>query len=149
MKRDRRSFVVSVLASLLAWKPLAGLAKASAAVENPAGDGLAAVMRRELQGQTPQDSDRVSLIVPDIAEDGAIVPIEVASELPDVSGIWVFVEKNPNPLAAAFALDESLAAYVSLRVKMNESCDVIAAVKSGSEYFGARKRVRVSVGGCG
>ena len=95
------------------------------------------------------DSDQITLEAPDIAEDGAIVPVTVASALPGVDSIWVFVEKNPTPLAARFTLAPSLDPFVSLRVKMNESCGLIAVVKSGDAYFSARKPVRVVVGGCG
>jgi sulfur-oxidizing protein SoxY len=77
------------------------------------------------------------------------VPITLVSELPDVETIWVFVEKNPTPLAARFNLDKSLEPFVSLRIKMNESCDVVAMVKSGDEFFSTRKKVTVVLGGCG
>jgi sulfur-oxidizing protein SoxY len=89
------------------------------------------------------------LETPQIAEDGAVVPITVESRLPNVETILIFVEKNPVPLAARFQFDPSMDAFVSLRIKMNESSDVIAVVKSGDDYFGARRKVKVVVGGCG
>jgi sulfur-oxidizing protein SoxY len=149
MKRNRRLFLSSTLAFLLAWKPLQGWTKPPPARGLESGGQLAEAMDRELKGQKPRDSDKVSLEAPDSAEDGAIVPIAVASALPEATDIWVFVEKNPNPLAAVFSLDASLDTFVSLRIKMNESCEIIAVVKSGEDYFSARKKVRVTLGGCG
>jgi sulfur-oxidizing protein SoxY len=106
-------------------------------------------MDSETGGRQPTESAQVNLAAPDIAEDGALVPVTVESTLPEVDAIWVFVEKNPNPLAARFRLSNTLEPYLSLRIKMNESCEVIALVKSGEEYFSARKQVRVVLGGCG
>ncbi len=94
-------------------------------------------------------SGLVKLDAPDIAEDGSIVPITIESELPGVEAIWVFVEKNPSPLAARFDLERNLDPFVSLRIKMNESSKVIAMVKSGNGYFSTGKNVKVVAGGCG
>ena len=113
------------------------------------GNKLALAIEEETGGRKASESGHVTLQVPDIAEDGAIVPVTVESTLPGVDAIWVFVEKNPTPLAAKFSLEKSLDPFVSLRVKMNESCEVVALVRSGGEYFSASKKVRVVVGGCG
>ncbi len=112
-------------------------------------DKLTTAMVRETKGGKVTASGLVKLDAPDIAEDGSIVPITIESELPGVESIWVFVEKNPSPLAARFDLEKSLDAFVSLRIKMNESCKVIAMVKSEGEYFSASKQVTVVTGGCG
>ena len=112
-------------------------------------DKLTTSMDRETKGDKVSASGLVKLDAPDIAEDGSIVPITIESELPGVESIWVFVEKNPSPLAARFDLDKSLDAFVSLRIKMNESCKVIAMVKSEGGYFSASKQVTVMTGGCG
>ncbi len=148
MTVTRRSFLNSLLAQLLIWRWGQAWPKISAPVPST-GDKLTESMDSELGGQKPLESAKLSLEVPDIAEDGAIVPIKVESSLPYVDTIWVFVEKNPTPLAARFKLDRSLEPFVSLRIKMNESCDVIAVVKSGEKYLSTRKKVRVVVGGCG
>lgn len=136
----RRSFLITLLSI-----PWAGLAWAKSIRE----DKLAIAMGQETAGSPVSVSDRVKLDAPDIAEDGSIVPISIASELPDTESIWVFVEKNPTPLAARFDLATSLEPFVSLRIKMNESCTVVALIKSGDEYFSASKAVRVVLGGCG
>jgi len=112
-------------------------------------DKLNTAMDQETKGGRVSASGLVKLDAPGIAEDGSIVPITIESELPGVESIWVFVEKNPSPLAARFDLEKSLDAFVSLRIKMNESCKVIAMVKSEGGYFSTSKQVTVVTGGCG
>jgi sulfur-oxidizing protein SoxY len=124
-----------------------GLAWPKAKPDAPAR--LEQAIAAETAGQQPAESGQVSLEAPDIAEDGAIVPVTVSSDLPDVDSVWIFVEKNPTPLAARFELAPALDPFVSLRVKMNESCEIVAVVRSGDAYFSARKPVRVVLGGCG
>jgi sulfur-oxidizing protein SoxY len=148
MNPSKRSFLNSMLAFALSGLPKCGWSLASGP-KPESGDKLAIAMEVESGGRKPSASGLIKLEAPDIAEDGSIVPITVASELPDVEAIWVFVEKNPTPLAARFALDKSLEPIVSLRIKMNESCDVVAMVKSGDEFFSTGKKVRVVLGGCG
>jgi sulfur-oxidizing protein SoxY len=134
-----------MLAFMLAGLPRVGRSRS----KHEMGGKLATAIDREASGHKVSTSGLVKLETPDIAEDGAIVPITIESELPNVETIWVFVEKNPSPLAARFDLEKSLAPFVSLRIKMNESCDVIAMVKSGDGYFSTGKNVTVVAGGCG
>jgi len=141
MAQTRRSFLNSALALLLAG----GAGRAWPNSPSP----LDLAISLEAGGRQPAASGEVTLTAPDIAEDGALVPVTVESTLPGVEAVWIFVEKNPTPLAARFHLDHALDAFVSLRVKMNESCELIALVKSGDEYFIASKPVRVLAGGCG
>ncbi len=148
MTQTRRTFLNVLLAQLLVWRWGQAWPK-TASRKAAEGENLAQAMNRELAGRHPVEGGKLTLEAPEIAENGAIVPITVESGLPDVDTIWIFVEKNPTPLAARFRLDNSLDTFVSLRIKMNESCDVIAVIKSGEEYFSARKKVRVVVGGCG
>ncbi|MCX7109398.1 MAG: thiosulfate oxidation carrier protein SoxY [Proteobacteria bacterium] len=148
MTHARRSFLNAMLALFLSGFSGLGWPRATAPKAASASK-LAAAMEQELGGQNPSASDLIKLEAPDIAEDGAIVPVTIESELANVETIWVFVEKNPTPLAARFDLDKSLDPFVSLRIKMNESCDIIAMVKSEEGYFSAKKKVRVVVGGCG
>jgi len=140
----RRTFLFSGF-----WLGLAGLAWASPKAKPDAPGRLEQAIVAETAGQQPTESGQVSLEAPDIAEDGAIVPVTVSSDLPDVDSVWIFVEKNPTPLAARFELAPALDPFVSLRVKMNESCEIVAVVRSGDAYFSARKPVRVVLGGCG
>ena len=129
---------------------LAGLSRLGRGGSEPEMDGkLATAMDRETGGGKVSASGLIRLEAPDIAEDGSVVPITIESELPGVESIWVFVAKNPTPLAARFDLEKSLDAFVSLRIKMSESSEVIAMVKSEAGYFSTRKQVSVVVGGCG
>lgn len=148
MTPSRRSFLHAVLALLLACLPSRVWAK-PAAKPNAKALKLEEAIAQETGWKKLGESERITLKTPDIAEDGAVVPITVESGLPDVEAILIFVEKNPSPLAARFRFDQSMDAFVSLRIKMNETCDVIAVVKSGGEFFSARKKVNVVVGGCG
>lgn len=147
MFKSRRLFLYragALLAFLAVGRVRAG-AKPSLAV----ADALAGALAQASGGAETLETDQIRLEVPDIAEDGALVPVVVESELPEVSSIWLFVEKNPVPLAARFHLDGSLDPYVSLRIKMNESGELVALVQSGGGFFTARKKVRVLLGGCG
>lgn len=95
------------------------------------------------------ESDQVTLKIPDIAENGAVVPVTVSTDLPDVESISVIVDNNPTPLAAMFALSTQSVPEVSVRIKMGESSIVRTVVKSGGKYYSASKEVKVTIGGCG
>lgn len=103
----------------------------------------------ELFGTTPTPSDAVSMKIPDIAENGAVVPVSVSTELENVESISVFVTNNPTPLAASFDLGPKMAPDVSLRIKMGESSNVTAVVKAGGQLYSTSKEVKVTIGGCG
>ncbi len=94
------------------------------------------------------DSGDITIKAPDIAENGAVVPITVSTGLPAES-ISVFIEKNPSPLACSFALGSGTLGFVSTRVKMGKTSDLIAVVKSDGKLLSARKTVKVTIGGCG
>lgn len=100
-------------------------------------------------GTPPVASDQVNLKIPDIAENGAVVPVTVSTDMPDVESISVLVANNPNPLAASFELSPGTNAEVSTRIKMGQSSDVIGVVKTKSGAFMTRKEVKVTIGGCG
>jgi len=94
-------------------------------------------------------SDQVTLGVPTIAENGAVVPIEVSSSLPNVESISIVVPNNPRPLAAHFELSAEVAPDIASRIKMGQTSDVIAVVKTDTGLFSASKEVKVTIGGCG
>jgi len=89
------------------------------------------------------------ITAPDIAENGAVVPIAVTSRLPKTQQISIVAEKNPFPLAATFDLAGGGEGYVSARIKMGQTSDVWAVVKADGKYYVARKEVKITVGGCG
>jgi len=104
---------------------------------------------KALYGKSAEASDKVSLDAPEIAENGAVVPISVTSTLPGVTGIAVLVLENPNTLAAAYKIPAGSNAMVASRLKMAKTSKVVAVVESGGKLFSATKEVKVTVGGCG
>ena len=117
----------------------------------PAFDATAADKALQaLFGDKPiSESDKVMLKVPDIAENGAVVPVTVKTKLTGVKNISLIVVENPNPLSASFKLMPGVAADISTRIKMGQSSDVIAAVETDSGVYTAKKNVKVTIGGCG
>ena len=98
---------------------------------------------------SPADSKDVQVTGPDIAENGAVVPVGVSSTLPNVTMVAILIEKNPTALAASFRLPEGTQANVQTRVKMGQTSNVYALVKSGDKFFMATKEIKVTLGGCG
>ncbi len=98
---------------------------------------------------TTTPSDKITIKAPDIAENGAVVPVSIKAGLDGVTSIALLVEKNANPLSAIFHLPEGTLPEVSTRVKMGKTSDVIAVVKAGGKLYSARKGVKVTIGGCG
>jgi sulfur-oxidizing protein SoxY len=95
------------------------------------------------------ESTDVQLEAPEIAENGAVVPIKVTAGLPRVDRIAVLVEKNPTILSSIFQLPEGTEPSIVTRVKMAETCRIIAAVRSDGKVYLASKEVKVTLGGCG
>lgn len=99
-------------------------------------------------GTAAEKSGEVSLNAPDIAENGAVVPVGVSTTL-KATEIAIVVEKNPNALAAHFALPAGTEPFVTTRVKMGQTSNVLALVKADGKWFVASKEVKVTLGGCG
>jgi sulfur-oxidizing protein SoxY len=101
-------------------------------------------------GGVPAQSKDVAFVsTPDIAENGAVVPIGVASAIPKTESIAILIEKNPNILAASFDIPPGTDPAVSTRVKMGQSSNVYALVKADGKYYVASKEIKVTLGGCG
>jgi sulfur-oxidizing protein SoxY len=97
-----------------------------------------------------EDSSKVSIKAPDIAENGAVVPIKVSVEgAANVESITILVEGNATPLIANFRLDPVTEADVSTRIKMGKTSNVVAVVKADGKVLSAKKEVKVTIGGCG
>lgn len=143
----RRRFLKQLLALCAAALPLPVFAKWQA--ENFKSGKLDEMVARLFNGQPLVESNAIELKIPTIAENGAVVPITVSATLPNVSAITILVEKNPVPLAARFELAPELAPFVSARLKMAETCDVIAVVESSGYLYSAKQLVKVTIGGCG
>lgn len=95
------------------------------------------------------ESKDVVIVSPDIAENGAVVPVAVKSNLPNTESIALLVEKNPNALAGSYEILDGTQPEVSMRIKMGQSSDVVAVVKADGKYYTARKEIKVTLGGCG
>jgi len=98
----------------------------------------------------PVESKDVTLTAPDIAENGAVVPLAASSTLAGVKSILLLVEKNPNALSAKFDVSDAIEPNVATRVKMGQTSDVYAVVVTadGKTHY-AKKEVKVTLGGCG
>lgn len=97
----------------------------------------------------PQVSPQVLVLGPHIVEDGAVVPITVQTQLADVRRISLFVPHNPLPLAAIFDIPPGTEPYISARLKMAGTSDVIAVVETANGVYKNSKSVKVTRGGCG
>jgi sulfur-oxidizing protein SoxY len=95
------------------------------------------------------ESSEVTLKAPDIAENGAIVPLNVKTKLKNVESIMIFVENNPQPLSSGYNLSSKSVPTVGTRIKMGKTSTVMAAVKSNGKIYTASKEVKVTIGGCG
>jgi len=105
---------------------------------------------KAIAGGTPAPSKEIAFFqTPDIAENGAVVPIGVQSNLPKTESIAILIEKNPNMLAASFDIPQGTEPAVTTRVKMGQSSNVYALVKADGKYHVASKEIKVTLGGCG
>lgn len=106
-------------------------------------------MSELLGSNQPIPSDQISLKAPEIAENGAVVPLKIKTTLENVQSISIVVEKNPRPLAAMIEILPGTLSEFSSRIKMRETSDVMVVVKTDSGLFSASKHVKVTIGGCG
>jgi sulfur-oxidizing protein SoxY len=105
---------------------------------------------KALGGSAPAESKDVTITGPDIAENGAVVPVGCATTLPGVKRLLLLVEKNPSVLAAVFNVTDAVEANLSTRVKMGQSSNVYAvAMMSDGKVLYAAKEIKVTLGGCG
>jgi len=104
---------------------------------------------KALGGGAIEESDKIILQAPDIAENGAVVPVSVSSELADTTEIAILVPDNPSALTAYFEVPEGTLPEVATRIKMGETSDVYGVVKAGDKYYMTHKEVKVTLGGCG
>jgi sulfur-oxidizing protein SoxY len=105
---------------------------------------------KALGGAAPAQSKDITFFsTPDIAENGAVVPIGVNSAVPKTESIAILIEKNPNVLAAVFDIPTGTEPQLSTRVKMGQSSNVYALVKADGKYYMASKEIKVTLGGCG
>jgi len=125
------------LRALAAWNKEAFQAKSAA-------DAL-----KSLGVSAPAESQDILIEAPQIAENGAVVPVEITSNIPGTRSIAVVVEKNPFPLVAKFDFSESAVPFVKVNVKVGESSFVRAIAEAGGKHYTAAREVKVTIGGCG
>lgn len=109
------------------------------------GEALTALLGTDVT--TP--SDKINLKVPEIAENGAVVPVTISTSLENVESISVVVKKNPRPMAATFDIPPGTLPKVATRIKMGQTSEVMAVVKTGNGVYSASSEVKVTIGGCG
>jgi sulfur-oxidizing protein SoxY len=104
---------------------------------------------KALYGKTAEPSDKVKMDAPEIAENGAVVPVSVSTTLADVTSISFLVSENPNALVASYRIPGGTVPNVANRIKMAKTSNVIVVVEAGGKLYSATKEVKVTVGGCG
>jgi sulfur-oxidizing protein SoxY len=148
MPLSRRTFVKTSLlgAALGAAGSPAGAAYPKQVFEMPSpGDAI----RAALGPDRIVDSPAVTVTAPDIAESGDVVPVSVAADLANIESITLVADNNPVPLVATYRLAPEVEGFVATRIKLAQSCNVVALVKSDGRLHMAGKPVRVVMGGCG
>lgn len=130
--------LIAVRQALAAWNETAFTA-----------DNLDGAMKAMFADEQPTASDRITLKAPDIAENGAVVPVSVETDLENVESISIIVTDNPSPLTASFEMTPETVADVSTRIKMGKTSNVIAVVKADGKLYSTQKEVKVTIGGCG
>jgi sulfur-oxidizing protein SoxY len=152
MNISRRGFFaqagkVTALAALVATFPRLVWAKWNAKAFQ--ADSMDAAINARYPGMSASDSSAITLKAPAIAENGAVVPISVSTDMPNVKSIAIFVEKNPNPLAAAFNMQANTVPDVSVRIRMGQTSNLIALVEADGKLHRVQQEVKVTIGGCG
>ncbi len=97
----------------------------------------------------PATSDKIKIKAPEIAENGAVVPVGITSEVEGTTEIIIITANNPTPLAAKYTFGEGAIPAIKSRFKMGKTTDVIALVKAGDKFYTAKANVKVTKGGCG
>jgi sulfur-oxidizing protein SoxY len=153
MHQTRRSFIkAGGAAALLAAFAAALLqpGRALAAWNKGAFEAKSAVdAMRALGMANAEDSKAIEIRAPEIAENGAVVPIDITSNIPGTTSISVFIEKNPFPYTGTFDFSQGSVPYVHLRVKIGESSPVRVVATAGGKHYTTVKEVKVTIGGCG
>ena len=149
MLNRRRSLLTALAAGLAAalLKPMAALAATwnkEAFAAKSAADAL-----KNLGAASTEPSNAIVIEAPQIAENGAVVPVEIMSNIPGTSSIAVLIDKNPFPLAGKFDFMEGALPFVKVNLKMGETSEVRVVATAGGRNYVATKEIKVTIGGCG
>jgi sulfur-oxidizing protein SoxY len=145
MNNLRRKTLLGAAAALL-FKPFAALA---AWQKEAFGAKSAADALKNLGISSPAPSPDVLIEAPQIAENGAVVPVEITSNVKGTTSILVLIDKNPFPLVSKFDFADGALPFVKLNVKMGETSDVRVVAEAGGKHYVATKEIKVTIGGCG
>ncbi len=96
-----------------------------------------------------EPSPDIVINAPEIAENGAQVPIEIQSNVPGTETIYIFADKNVQPYVGNFTFTNGAEPYIATRIKMGETCDLRVVVRAGGKFYVATREVKVTIGGCG
>ena len=129
--------LLKALAALAAWNKAAFSSKSSA-------DAL-----KSLGTPSAEASSGIVIEAPQIAENGAVVPVEITSNIPGTTSIAALVDKNPYPLVGKFDFMDGALPYVKVNIKMGETSDVRVVATAGGKHYQATKEIKVTIGGCG
>jgi len=151
MREKRRLLLKGLLgfttmAAAMTAMPRLAMAKWSKAFDNASVEGALTDLYGDAALTT---SEAITLKVPEIAENGAVVPVTVKTKMANVTNISIFADKNPQPLAASFTLPEGTAAEVSIRIRLGETQVVRAVIEADGKLYTTEKEVKVTIGGCG
>jgi sulfur-oxidizing protein SoxY len=145
MNRLRRGLVAACAFALLRpWAAFAAAWNKDAFGAKSAADAL-----KGIGALDPVPTKELAIEAPQIAENGAVVPIEITSNIPGTRSIAVLIDKNPFPLVASFEFMDGTLPFVKLNVKMSETSEVRVLAQAGGKHFVATREVKVTIGGCG
>lgn len=134
------------LAGLVTWpKRLLAMRNESAFESKKFDDAV-----QKFYGKTKfTPSKDIKISAPNIAENGAVVPVKVSSDIPDAESITIFVKNNPYPLIASFMIADGMAQKIATRIKMAKTSNFYAVVKVGDTLYAHHQEIKVTIGGCG
>ncbi len=139
----------TLLGLMAAWGLLPGRADAAEWNKNAFDARSMKDAMAALGADAPADGKDIVVTAPEIAENGAVVPITATSNIPGTESIAVLIEKNPNMLAAHFKLTPASIPTVTTRVKLAGTSNVTVLVKAGGKFYASTKEIKVTLGGCG
>jgi sulfur-oxidizing protein SoxY len=149
MNQTRRTILRGTVSStLLSVAVAAGLLRSG----QVAASGLSETLKQNLlalQQVNPEFSPAIRLLAPEVAENGASVYIDFSCDLPEVDSMVVFVDRNPQPMIAAFQIAPEVVPSIQMRIKVAQTGQVWVMARSAGTYFKTAKLVKVTKGGCG
>ncbi|MDH5326913.1 MAG: thiosulfate oxidation carrier protein SoxY [Gammaproteobacteria bacterium] len=146
----RRKFIASTAGCSLAGLFLPGnYAWAQWPTQAFGGKDITSVIEKLYGSSKMEDSAAITIKAPDIAENGAVVPVSIKTKLTGVESVSILVDENPNPLAAQFLISPGNSGDVATRIKLAKKSKVTAVVKANGKLYTNSRFIKVTLGGCG